>query len=144
MQKTFACLHPGSAGDFPKHVLNSDQVIVEELSSDIQEPEERGVRDGIENIVPDLATQNNIADTQYGELLRDISWFYLQEVAEFVHTLFPVSQRIENANPDRVGQGLEELSLENRQLVWHSGHGICAYSNLDTCECQVQSWTDLF
>lgn len=114
-------------------------MIVEDFSGNIQQAEERGIRDRIKNAVAGFATHDDIANAQNRELLRHIGRFYVQEVAELVDTLFPISQRIQNSNPDRVSQSLKELSLENRQLLWHSNHRICMYSNPKVCECQVQS-----
>jgi hypothetical protein len=103
--------------------LNINQVVVENLPGNIHQSEDLRISDRIENILPFLAADNEIAATEQGQLLRKSALLHLELAAQFVDANFAGPQCIENGNSQWVTQRLE-LCFESSEIVHLKNTGI--------------------
>ncbi len=120
-----------------KHVSHAHQVVVKDVFGHVKKPEQSRVGDGVIHIAPGFASDHEVAHPQNCKLLRNVRRFNFQNFAELVDPLLAVTEAIEDADADRVGEGLEELRLEVGKLVWHAHPHFHAYCNLRSFLCQV-------
>jgi hypothetical protein len=101
---------------FLQHVLHADQLIVEDLLRDVEKLEYRRVADGIIDIQTLLAPDDDVPASQDRQLLRQGALLHIEPLAKLVNAELTVPQRINDCNPERVSQGLEEFRFEYPQL----------------------------
>lgn len=91
-------------------------MIVENLSRDIEQFEDRFVGDGIKDVQTVFSARHYVAAAQYTELLGQRALLDAKSSAQFIYANLPTAQSIKDANPERMRQRLEELCLELRQF----------------------------
>src|SRR3954453_23560769 len=107
----------GRTGNLFQHVLHAYQLIVEDLLRDIQKSEHRRVHYRVIDAEAFLASNNDVPAAQYRQLLRYGALLYTQPGAQLVHAGLAVPQRIDDGDPQRMRQRLEELRLKCSNIL---------------------------
>jgi len=95
-----------------KQVFDINQVVVEDLFRDIEQSENRGVSNRVVNVQPFLPANHDVAGTQDGELLGKRALLNLQKATKLIDPNLSLAESVENRNPQRMREGLEELRLK--------------------------------
>src|SRR5262249_38767864 len=77
----------------------------------------------VEHVLAFLSANHQIAASQECQLLRQRTLFHFELQAQFVDSNFAGPQRIENGNPKRMAQCLEEFRFESCEFI-HSSEPI--------------------
>ena len=93
-----------------------DEVIVKDLSGDIEKAENLRITSRVVDVLPFFAAHNDVALPEDGKLLGKGGLLYGESGAEFVDADFPVAESFEKLDPQRVGKGLEKLGCEVGEL----------------------------
>src|SRR5216684_2423068 len=120
-----------------KHVEPTQKKVVKDVFGHVKKPEQSRVGDGVIHIAPSFASEHDVAHSQNCQLLRNVRGFNLQNFAELIDPLLAITKTVQDLDADRVREGLEELSLEVGNLLWHANPRIHAYCNLRNLLCQV-------
>jgi hypothetical protein len=111
-------------GHSGQHVLHIDQVVIKNLLSNIQEPENFRVSNRVEDALTLFSTHDQITASQQGQLLRQGALFHFELHTQFVHSDFSGAQSVEDCDSKRVTQRLEKLGFESGKIVHKAGNTI--------------------
>jgi hypothetical protein len=95
-----------------QEVLYVDQVVVKDLPGNIQQVKNLRIANRIQNTLPVLPSDNNVASSQDGQLLRECALFYVESEAKSGDSDFTPAQFIENPGSHGVSQRSKELRRE--------------------------------
>ena len=92
------------------------ELVVEDPARHVQKVAHQRVPDGVADGRPFLAGDHHVLRAEDGELLRHRRLVNLQRNLELLHTPVVAPKDFENADPQRVGERLEEVRLEGLEV----------------------------
>lgn len=95
-----------------QEITNVDQVIIEDALCIIEQEEDARVADRIEDVLRLLAAFNDVALAQDSQLLRERALLDSQSSTQVVHANFALPQCVQNLDPERMRERLEEFRSE--------------------------------
>src|SRR5574337_360817 len=116
-----------------KHPANPDKVVIEDLSRRVKQLKERRVAYGIVDTRPLLTGHHNPLIAKDCELLRGVGRLNRELPADLVDRQLSGAQRIQDRDPQRVRQRLEEVGFEIAQLL---SHRASAFIDAYYCMCK--------
>ncbi len=105
------------------------QLPIEVAAKNVQHLDQGGVAQRVEDLIADLPVHQHLFASQHGEVLRGIGLLEAQFFHELPGRELPVPEGLYNRNPSRMRQGLEDLSFEAAEGVWHTSI-IFEYANV--------------
>jgi hypothetical protein len=102
-----------------EHLLCRDQLIVEDLTRNIEQAKDRRISHAIEDGRAFFSTLHNATVAQHRKLLRDGRLIASQERLEFIHAALAVPEMIEDGEPHRMPQRFEEFRFEAANRIIH-------------------------
>jgi len=96
-----------------KQVFDINQVVVEDLFRDIEQPENRGVSNRVVNVQPLLAANHDVAGAQDGELLGKRALLNLQKATKLIDPGLSLAKSVEDRNAQWMRESFEELRLKS-------------------------------
>jgi hypothetical protein len=108
---------PALALELAKHVLRSHELVAEYPASDSQEIAYQRVPQGVADRGAFLSRHHDLMRAQHGEVLGDAGLVECQGSLELLHGSLALHEALDDPNPDRVSEGLEESRLERLQLT---------------------------
>src|SRR5262245_59075238 len=108
---------PCFALELAEHGPGADEVVVEDAPGHVEQLPDRAVADGVADGRALLAGGHDVLAAQHGELLRHRGLVDAERGLQLLHAVVAGSQDLQDADTERVSQGLEELRLEPLQLV---------------------------
>jgi len=108
--------HRGLNAHFREHGFHINQVVIEDLPCHIEELEYGLVADGVVNVRPVFASDDDIPDSEYGKLLRQGALLYSKAGAKVVDAGFAIAKFVQHGNAQRMSKRLEEFRLEPAQV----------------------------
>src|SRR5581483_9133698 len=88
-----------------------------DAAGDVQELADQRVAQGVADADAGFRARDDVVGAQDGELLGDHRLLDLEGVLQLLHGAIRTHQQFENADADRMRQGLEEGGLERLQLL---------------------------
>src|SRR3990167_2615673 len=115
-----------------QHRLGVDQLAVEDPPGDVEQLADQWVAHGVAHGRALLARADDVLAAQHGELGGHGRLVEVEGGLELLYAPLAPAQGLEDADADRVREGLEELRLERLQLVRRRrlGHGVKIYRNI--------------
>jgi hypothetical protein len=99
--------------------LNSGEMIVEDFARHVEELKDGPVGYRIVDVRPFFARDDDVLVAQNRELLRGVRRLDGEFLTDLIDRQFPFPQGVEDRNPQRVRQRLEEFRFEVAQLLPH-------------------------
>jgi len=96
-----------------KQVFDVNQMVVENLLRDIEQPENCGISYGVVNVQSFLTADHDVAGAQDGELLRERALLDLEKATKLIDANLSFAQSIQDCNPQGMRESLEELRLKS-------------------------------
>src|SRR3989338_6111999 len=115
-----------------QHRLGVDQLAVEDPPGDVEQLADQGVAHGVAHGRALLARADDVLAAQHGELGGHGRLVEVEGGLELLYAPLAPAQGLEDADADRVREGLEELRLERLPLLRRRrlGHGVKIYRNI--------------
>ena len=95
-----------------EHALHTYEVVIEYLFGCIKEDKDVAICNRVIDVRAFFPGFNDMLVAKDCKLLRGVGRLDAEHLTDLVDGEFSVPQRIENGNPERVCEGLEELSLK--------------------------------
>jgi len=92
-------------------------MVVEDLARHGQEVGQEGIPESVPDAYAFLPADHDVTRPQNAELLRDDGLAETERLLQLLHTLLAGDEDLEDADPHRVGHGLEERRLEGLQVA---------------------------
>jgi hypothetical protein len=92
-------------------------MVVEDLARHGQEIGQQRVPDTVPDAHALLSAAHDVVRPQHAELLRDDGLAETERLLQLLHTLLAGDEDLEDADPHRVGQRLEEGGLEGLEIA---------------------------
>jgi hypothetical protein len=107
---------PALALEGAQHVLRADELVAEDATRDSEEVPHEGVSERVPNRYAFLARRHDVVRAQHGEVLGDARLIKGQGGLELLDGSGLLHQELNEPNPNRVRQSLEESRLERLEL----------------------------
>jgi hypothetical protein len=103
--------------ELAQEILGADEVIVENPARDTQQIGDERVTQDIPDAHAFFSAGHDVRGTQYRKLLRHYRLVNAKSFLQLLDALLTLDEQLEDPNPYRVCQGLEERSLERLEFV---------------------------
>src|SRR5438034_5687193 len=125
------------ASELAKHRLASAELVVEDPARHVEQVTHERVAQGVAHAGADLRGDHDVLRSQDRKLLRDDRLLETERVLQVLDASFTGDEDLEDPDPDRMGQRLEELGLESLEVAGR-GHPGMIYSNITLCKTRAR------
>jgi hypothetical protein len=105
-------------------------VVVEDAAGRLQQGGDLRIAHPVADGRALLATAHDVLGSQDGELLGDDRLLHVERALQLEHAALAADEQLQDADPERMGQRLEELGLERLQLSGERRAHVILYSNI--------------
>ena len=109
------------AAKLAQQVLRAGELVVEDPAGDVEQVADQRVADGVTDADAGLGSDDDLAGAEDRELLRHHRLLEPELFLQLLHGAVALDQDLEDADPDRVGEGLEEAGLEGLERADRGG-----------------------
>src|SRR5262249_2379027 len=105
--------------NFFQHAHRGAELRVKITAQDVEHLNQCMVADRIENLIAHLSVNNDLFGAKNSQVLGSISLLHPEFLDELACRHLAISQQFDDGNPGRIGESLENLTLELAQRISH-------------------------